>query len=87
MRFWAPWCTTCRKDPNGFDKKAKLFESSKAKFIKCNVNKDKEFLEGFGITALPKVFVFKDGERIPDLELTGAGSKYLRGLVEKVELL
>jgi thioredoxin 1 len=59
--FWAPWCGPCRiAGPiiNEVGKKS----MGKAKVIKVNVDESPDTAMRFGITAIPTVIVFRNGQ-------------------------
>lgn len=66
--FWAPWCGPCRMQGPVLDELAKDgFDIGK---VNCDENE--ELCVRFNITAIPHLFVFKDGKKVNDfLGFTG----------------
>ena len=60
--FWAPWCGPCRQLGPTIDKLATSFEG-RVKVGKLNVDEAPEIATKYGVTSIPRVFVFKGGER------------------------
>lgn len=61
--FWAPWCHPCRIQGPILNKvAAKMGE--KAKICKMNVDEEREAAMKFGVTSIPSLMVFKDGEMV-----------------------
>ncbi len=61
--FWAPWCGPCRKlAPVLEEAAAELGDKVKV----CKINTDDNIISAqyYGISALPTVLVFKDGEPV-----------------------
>ncbi len=63
--FWAPWCYPCRMQGPILEKVAgKLGE--KAQICKLNVDENMEVAGKHGITGIPTLLVFKDGEKVKE---------------------
>jgi thioredoxin 1 len=59
--FWAEWCGPCRMvspivDEIGIENAAKL------KVVKVNVDEEPKLAMDYGITGIPALIVFKDGQ-------------------------
>lgn len=59
--FWAPWCGPCRMLGPVMDELAEDM-NGKAKFFKINVDENTAIAQKYGISSIPCVMVFKDGE-------------------------
>ena len=59
--FWAPWCGPCRIAGPIIDNVAQKTEG-KAKIFKMNVDENPVIAGKFGITSIPTVIVFKNGQ-------------------------
>jgi thioredoxin 1 len=59
--FWAPWCGPCKMLAPIIEEIAKEFEG-KAKVCKLNTDEGRDTALEFGISAIPTVILFKDGQ-------------------------
>ena len=59
--FWAPWCGPCRAIAPTIDKVASQF-AGKVKVGKLNVDEAPDAAVRYGVTSIPRVFLFKGGE-------------------------
>ena len=59
--FWAPWCGPCRMVSPIVDQIADE-NSDKLTVVKVNTDDNLETASKYGITAIPALYVFKDGE-------------------------
>ena len=59
--FWAEWCGPCRAVSPILDKIAEE-NSDKLDIVKLNVDDNPETAMKYGITSIPAMFVFKQGE-------------------------
>ena len=61
LDFWAPWCGPCRMLAPAVAQIAEEYEG-KAKVGKVNVDDEPELAARFGISGIPTVLVFKNGQ-------------------------
>ena len=59
--FWAEWCQPCRMLSPTIDEVASEFEG-KAKVGKLDTDSNREVSVKYGISAIPTVILFKNGE-------------------------
>ena len=59
--FWAPWCGPCRMLAPAVAQIAEEY-ADKAKVCKVNVDDEPELAARFGISGIPTVLVFKNGQ-------------------------
>lgn len=63
--FWAPWCHPCRLQGPILEKVAEDL-GEKAQICKMNVDEHRETAMKHGITSIPTLLVFKDGQKIEE---------------------
>jgi thioredoxin 1 len=59
--FWAPWCGPCRKLAPVLEQIQSEFKDE-VKFYKIDADKNMSIAREYGISSLPSVLIFKDGE-------------------------
>ena len=59
--FWAPWCGPCRNFAPIFDEASTTIGNA-AEFVKVNVDDHQEIAQQYGISSIPTVLYFKNGE-------------------------
>ena len=67
--FWAEWCGPCRMVGPVLDSIAEEHDS--VKVVKVNVDDNPGIASQYGITSIPAVYVFKDG----DVAATSIGAR------------
>jgi len=60
--FWAPWCGPCRTLGPTIDKIANQFVG-KVKVGKLNVDDSPELATRYAVNTIPRVFIFKGGDK------------------------
>jgi thioredoxin 1 len=83
--FWAPWCGPCRMLGPTIEKVATQF-AGKVKVGKLNVDDSPDLAAQYGVTSIPRVFIFKGGDK-PRHQLVGLTAeaeivKLLNGVME-----
>jgi thioredoxin 1 len=58
--FWAPWCGPCRQIAPLIDELAN--ENPTKRVGKVNIEDNQELAQRYGITSIPTLLIFKDGE-------------------------
>ncbi|MCZ6765860.1 MAG: thioredoxin [bacterium] len=64
--FWAAWCGPCRALAPVVDELAEKFDGS-ATIGKLDVDENPEAAKRYGITSIPTILIFKDGEVVNQL--------------------
>ncbi len=59
--FWAAWCGPCRAMAPTFEKAAQTLEPQ-ARFVKVDVDANRELAAELGVQGIPALFAFKDGQ-------------------------
>ncbi|MEM8681592.1 MAG: thioredoxin [Planctomycetota bacterium] len=77
--FWAAWCGPCRALGPTIDALAEQYEGE-VKIGKLNVDDNPEVASQLGISSIPAVLLFKDGEVIETLVGVRAKEAYEQAL-------
>ena len=60
--FWAEWCGPCRMIAPALEEIAGQL-GNKVKIVKLNVDENPKVTEKYGITSIPTLILFKNGEQ------------------------
>lgn len=77
--FWAPWCGPCRMVAPILDQVSKATEG-KAKVVKVNVDENPNSASKYGITGIPTVILFKNGQVSKQMVGAQPAQAYLNAL-------
>jgi len=61
--FWAPWCAPCRMVAPVLEELSKEYEG-RVTIAKLNVDDNNAAAGKFGVTSIPTLIIFKDGELV-----------------------
>jgi len=64
--FWAPWCGPCRQVAPIIAQLAEQY-AGKIKVGKVNVDENQETASKLGISSIPAIILFRNGERVDEL--------------------
>lgn len=81
--FWAEWCGPCRRVGPAIENLATKYDEA-VKIGKLNVDDHAETALRFGITSIPAVLVFKDGQVIETLVGVRPQERYEQALEQVV---
>lgn len=63
--FWAPWCGPCRMQ-GAILEKMQATIPDEVTIAKVNVDENRDLAVKFGVTNIPRLFLFKNGEVIEE---------------------
>jgi len=61
--FWAPWCGPCRMVGPVVEELAEE-NAEKVKVVKINIDNNTAIATGYGISSIPTLMIFKNGEAV-----------------------
>lgn len=61
--FWAPWCAPCRIVAPVVERLAEKY-AGRVKFAKLNVDEAPLTASAYGITSIPSLAIFRDGQPV-----------------------
>ncbi|MBT2515670.1 thioredoxin [Arthrobacter sp. ISL-30] len=70
--FWAVWCAPCIRLSPELEQLAEDY-NDKVEVVKVNVDENPKTAAEFGISSIPAVYLFKDGQ--PKISVVGARPK------------
>lgn len=73
--FWAPWCSPCRQLAPTIEKLATEY-AGKAVIAKLNTDQAGDIAGNLGVSAIPTVFIFMDGQPVARIVGVQDVSKY-----------
>lgn len=60
--FWATWCGPCQMQGRILEELDKEITAKQAKICKVNVDEEPELAQQFGVSSIPTMLFYKDGE-------------------------
>ena len=79
--FWATWCGPCKLLGPVYESVEKEL-GERAAFVKIDVDENIDLAHEYGISSIPNVLIFKDGE-VVDSSLGFAPKAELKAFIEK----
>ena len=64
--FWAPWCRPCKMVGPELEKLSDTV-GDKAKFVKVNVDENRELATEYGVMSIPTIAKFEGGDLVTQL--------------------
>lgn len=78
--FWATWCGPCRMVAPVLDELATEY-SEQLKIVKVNADEEPDLLGRFGISSIPTILVYNNGEIVKTI----IGAKPKVGLLKEIQ--
>jgi thioredoxin len=83
--FWASWCGPCKLMGILFNQIAAEYEGKPVKFVKFDLDNNKELAKKYDFEGLPAIIMYKDGEKVPDYHMEGCPSDAKQQIIGYVE--
>ena len=77
--FWAPWCAPCHMLAPTIEELARQYAGS-VKVGKLNVDENPDTARAYGISSIPAVLLFKDGQLVKNIAGLQAKQRYEQAL-------
>lgn len=77
--FYAPWCGPCKILSVLMDKLSKDF-NGRAKILKINTDVNPDVANMYNVSAMPSVFIFKNGKAVSRIIGVNPESRYIEEL-------
>ena len=79
--FWAPWCGPCKAIAPFLDELAGEYGGN-VQIAKINIDDNQEVASQFGVTSIPTLILFKDGQKIAQ-RVGGAAKAALKEFIDQ----
>ena len=83
--FWASWCGPCKLMGILFNQIAAEYDGKAVKFVKFDLDKNKDLAKDYDFEGLPAIIMFKDGKKVPEYHMEGCPSDAKQQIIGYVE--
>jgi thioredoxin 1 len=80
--FWAPWCAPCKMLSPVIEKLSNVYADN-LKFCKVNVDEATKAANDYGITGIPTLMIFKDGQKV-DQVIGAMPESEIKSMIDRV---